>query len=116
MQLRKISYSVRNRTLKHVLQSLAPLPLMSYPQELLVVFIFYSLHLQIAQQYRAVHKRRLQSGLRREVLEHFADKGREWFLQMRTSALLVQKNLQFFEICGVSTRTRGRLSHADNWK
>jgi len=48
-----------------------------------------------------VHKRRLQSG---EFSQ--CGQGGEGVLQMRTSALLGAKNLGFFEIYGMSVRTR----------
>jgi len=58
-----------------------------------------------------VHKRRPQSG---EFVQcgHFADKE---FLQMRTSARFGAKNFRFFEVYGVSARTRveGSWTSAD---
>jgi len=51
----------------------------------------------------AVHKRRPQSGGR-----VFVQYGQGRVLQMRTSALFGEKNVEFFEIYGVSARKGGR--------
>jgi len=72
-------------------------------------FLFFK-HMNFPDQARleTVHKRRPQSGGGSLCpVRTFFGQGGEGVLQMRTSALFGAKNFGFFEIYGMSKRTRG---------